>query len=59
MMLGAFFALTASVTMGWPYWATILFAVACMAAVGMLAVVLVVLLAWPSGLFGEAATKKV
>ena len=37
MMLGAFFALTASVMMGWPYWATILFAVAAMAAVGMLA----------------------
>ena len=36
MMLGAFFALTASVTMGWPYWATILFAVAVMAVVGML-----------------------
>lgn len=37
MMLGAFFALTASVMMGWPYWATILFAVAVMAVVGMLA----------------------
>jgi branched-chain amino acid transport system permease protein len=36
MMLGGFFALTASVTLGWPYWATILFAVAAMAAVGML-----------------------
>jgi branched-chain amino acid transport system permease protein len=36
MMLGAFFALTAGVIMGWPYWATILFAVAVMAAVGML-----------------------
>ena len=36
MMLGAFFALTASVTMGWPYWATIFFAVAVMAVVGML-----------------------
>ena len=36
MMLGAFFALTASAVMGWPYWATILFAIACMAAVGML-----------------------
>ncbi len=36
MMLGAFFALTASVTLGWPYWATILFAVAVMAVVGML-----------------------
>ena len=36
MMLGGFFALTASVLWGWPYWATILFAVAAMAAVGML-----------------------
>jgi branched-chain amino acid transport system permease protein len=36
MMLGAFFALTASVTLGWPYWATIVFAVAVMAVVGML-----------------------
>ena len=36
MMLGGFFALTASVIMGWPYWATIIFAVAAMAAVGML-----------------------
>jgi len=36
MMLGGFFALTASVIMGWPYWATIIFAVAMMAAVGML-----------------------
>jgi len=36
MMLGGFFALTASVMLGWPYWATILFAVAAMAAVGML-----------------------
>ena len=36
MMLGGFFALTASVIMGWPYWATILFAVAAMAVVGML-----------------------
>ena len=36
MMLGAFFALTASVFMGWPYWATVLFAIACMAVVGML-----------------------
>jgi len=35
MMLGAFFALTASVIMGWPYWATIVFAVAVMAVVGM------------------------
>ncbi len=36
MMLGAFFALTSSVILGWPYWATILFAVAIMAVVGML-----------------------
>ena len=36
MMLGGFFALTASVILGWPYWATIIFAVAAMAAVGML-----------------------
>ena len=36
MMLGGFFALTASVILGWPYWATILFAVAAMAVVGML-----------------------
>jgi branched-chain amino acid transport system permease protein len=36
MMLGAFFALTAGVIMGWPYWATILFAVTAMAVVGML-----------------------
>jgi branched-chain amino acid transport system permease protein len=36
MMLGAFFALTASVMLKWPYWATILFAVLVMAAVGML-----------------------
>ncbi len=36
MMLGAFFALTASVMMGWPYWATIIFAVAAMAVIGML-----------------------
>ena len=36
MMLGGFFALTASVILGWPYWATILFAVAAMAAAGML-----------------------
>jgi branched-chain amino acid transport system permease protein len=36
MMLGAFFALTSSVILGWPYWATILFAVAVMAVVGML-----------------------
>ena len=35
MMLGAFFALTATVAMGWPYWATILFAIAVMAVVGM------------------------
>jgi len=36
MMLGAFFALTASTIFGWPYWATILFAVAAMAVAGML-----------------------
>jgi branched-chain amino acid transport system permease protein len=36
MMLGGFFALTASVILGWPYWATIAFAVVAMAAVGML-----------------------
>jgi branched-chain amino acid transport system permease protein len=42
MMLGAFFALTASVMLGWPYWATILFAVGVMAAVGMLAERLVI-----------------
>jgi len=42
MMLGAFFALTASVMLGWPYWATIVFAVAVMAAVGMLAERLVI-----------------
>ena len=37
MMLGAFFALTASVVMGLPYWAMILFAIATMAIVGMAA----------------------
>jgi branched-chain amino acid transport system permease protein len=36
MMVGAFFGLTASTVLGWPYWATILFAVIVMAAVGML-----------------------
>ncbi len=36
MMLGGFFALTGSVILGWPYWATILFAVSAMAVVGML-----------------------
>jgi branched-chain amino acid transport system permease protein len=36
MMLGAFFGLTASTVLGWPYWATIIFAVIVMAAVGML-----------------------
>jgi branched-chain amino acid transport system permease protein len=38
MMLGAFFALTAAspVMLNWPYWAAILFAIVCMAAVGML-----------------------
>ena len=32
MMLGAFFGLTASTVLGWPYWATIMFAVIVMAA---------------------------
>ncbi len=32
MMLGAFFALTSSTMLGWPYWATIVFAVVLMAA---------------------------
>src|SRR4051812_50102438 len=36
MMLGAFFGLTASTILAWPYWATILFAVIVMAGVGML-----------------------
>ena len=36
MMLGGFFALTAGVIWEWPYWATIIFAVAAMAVVGML-----------------------
>ena len=36
MMLGAFFGLTASTILGWPYWATILFAIVVMALVGML-----------------------
>lgn len=36
MMLGAFFGLTASTVLGWPYWATILFAVVVMAVIGML-----------------------
>ncbi|HUN69931.1 MAG TPA: branched-chain amino acid ABC transporter permease [Burkholderiales bacterium] len=36
MMLGGFFALTAGVIWEWPYWATIVFAVAAMAAAGML-----------------------
>jgi branched-chain amino acid transport system permease protein len=36
MMLGGFFALTAGVIWGWPYWATIMFAVVAMALVGML-----------------------
>ena len=35
MMLGGFFALTSAVIMGWPYWATIIFAVVAMAVVGM------------------------
>ena len=37
MMLGAFFGLTASAILGWPYWVTILFAVAVMAVVALLA----------------------
>jgi branched-chain amino acid transport system permease protein len=37
MMLGAFFALTASTAVGMPYWATILFAIVVMAVLGMLA----------------------
>ncbi len=36
MMLGAFFALTAATLLGWPYWATILFAVLVMTVAGML-----------------------
>jgi branched-chain amino acid transport system permease protein len=36
MMLGAFFGLTASTLLGWPYWATIMFAISVMAIVGML-----------------------
>ena len=36
MMLGGFFALTAGVIWEWPYWATIVFAVAAMAMAGML-----------------------
>jgi branched-chain amino acid transport system permease protein len=36
MMLGAFFALSASTVMGMPYWLTIVFAVVMMALVGML-----------------------
>jgi len=44
MMLGAFFALTASSPqmLNWPYWAAILFAVVVMTAVGMLAERLVI-----------------
>lgn len=37
MMLGAFFALTGSTTLGLPYWLTIVFALAVMAVFGMLA----------------------
>jgi len=37
MMLGAFFALTGATVLGLPYWLTIVFAVAAMAVVGMLA----------------------
>jgi len=36
MMLGAFFALTGATVLGLPYWLVIIFAVAVMAAVGML-----------------------
>ena len=36
MMLGGFFALTASTGMGWPYWATIMFAILVMMVFGML-----------------------
>ena len=36
MMLGGFFALAASAGMGWPYWATILFAIIVMMVFGML-----------------------
>jgi len=37
MMLGGFFAYTATAIMGWPYWAAIVFALIVMAAFGMLA----------------------
>ena len=37
MMLGGFFAYTATAIMGWPYWAAIIFALVVMAAFGMLA----------------------
>jgi len=37
MMLGAFFALTGSTTLGLPYWLTIVFALGVMAVFGMLA----------------------
>ena len=36
MMLGAFFGLTASAVLGWPYWATILFAVVVMAVASLI-----------------------
>src|SRR5262245_65625891 len=36
MMLGGFFAYTATALMGWPYWAGIIFALVAMAAFGML-----------------------
>jgi len=36
MMLGAFFALTASAILGWPYWAMIILAIVVMAVVGMM-----------------------
>ena len=35
MMLGGFFAYTATALMGWPYWAAIIFAVLVMALFGM------------------------
>ena len=50
MMLGAFFALAGATVLGLPYWLTIVFAVA---------VMLVVLLVRPSGIFGETLSKKV
>ncbi len=37
MMLGAFLALTGATIFGWPYWVSIVFAIAVMAVLGMLA----------------------